>query len=334
MKLKPYIHGDGWIIADNADALDKLLPHKYEGYTTDPVINRINDHTLYQTDDGQWHLWACVGNTPVHYVFCHWQADTITQSPWRFTGRILRVDRNRGECQVVWKNADLMQSPFVVREKGQWCMVFGGYATGYDSDGTPTVDYDAMENQISLMISPDGYEWTRYDNGLEQSRLFAGPGAARDPCLIQIAGLWHIYYCGHRNRNRFDECIYVRTSRDLLHWSAERVVHFIDHDILKAGGNKYHTNESPFVVERSGYFYLFRSGGYLGDGGGSVSVFRSEDPLDFGVGEDPKKRYVCNVNFHAPEIVVDKEGNEYISRIFDPKRGSKIYLEKLSWIKA
>jgi hypothetical protein len=333
-KLKPVVQGDGWPIAPSAAALDKLLPHKYAGYPTDPLLNRINDHTIYQTDDGQWHLWACVGNTPVHYVFCHWQANELTQSPWRFTGRIIRLDRNRGECQVVWKNADMMQSPFVVKENGLWYMVFGGYATGYDSDGHATLDYDSMENQICLMTSPDGYGWTRYDNGLEQSRIFVGPGAARDPCLIKINGLWHIYYCGHRNRHRADEGIYVRTSSDLRAWSEARLTHFIDHDILKrerTNGAKHHTNESPFVVERSGYFYLFRSGGYLGDGGGSASVFRSEDPLDFGVNIDPKEKYVCNINCHAPEIVVDREGREYISKIYDPERGHGIFLEHLTW---
>ena len=286
MKRKPCIHGLGWPIATDASALDRLLPHKYTGYATDPLTNRINDHTIYQTDDGQWHLWACVGNTPVHYVFCHWQADAITQSPWRFTGRLLRVDRNRAECQVVWKNADMMQSPFVVKDNGTWFMVFGGYATGYDADGNPTVDYDAMENQICLMTSPDGYAWTRHDNGLEQSRLFVGPGATRDPCLARFNGLWHLHYTGHRNRDRMDECIYVRTSPDLKQWSEARIAHFVEHAILKAEPTalkQFHTNESPFVVKRDGWFYLFRSGGYRGDGGGTVSVWRSEDPLDFGV---------------------------------------------------
>lgn len=334
IKLKPVIRGEGWPIAPSAAHLDALLPHKYTDYATDPVPNRLNDHCFYQTPDGQWHLWACVCNTPVHHVFEHWQGESPTQSPWRFTGEILRCDRNRGESLVWWKNADFMQAPFIVRENGRWHMVFGGYAAGFNAAGEQTVSYNEMENQICLMTSDDGYHWTRYDNGFEQSRLFAGPGASRDPCLLKVGTQWLIYYTGHLNADAMQEGIFVRTSPDLLHWSEARLAHYIPHDVLRRKAKNqeaFHTNESPLVVERGGCFYLFRSGGYAGDGGGSVSVFRSENPFDFGINTEPLDKYVCNINFHAPEILVDRDGQEYISKIFDPRRGHGIYLAPLTW---
>lgn len=327
---RPVPAGRGWLIAPPPMELEDRLPQKYPR-RSDAVRNRPNDHTIFQTDDGRWHLWACLDDTPIHFCLAHWEADSLEQSPWTFTGDLIRCDRNAGEAQVVWKNGDFIQSPFYVRDGDRHYLFFGGYATGLDPAGNPTVEYAAMENQISLLVSEDGRHWERYDNGFEQSRVFTGPGAARDPMVLRDGDRWWIYYTGHRNRDIRDECIFVRQSTDLLHWSDPQVAHFIDHSALQAEGlDPWHTNESPFVVRRGDWYYLFRSGAGRPEGG-SVRVVASRDPLDFGTSGDGKERLVGFIDFHAPEIVVDSDGTEYISKIYDRDRGHGIYLERLEW---
>lgn len=327
---RPVPQGQGWSIAPPPMELEQRLPHKYPR-PGGAILNRPNDHTLFQLDDESWHLWACLDNSPVHFCFAHWEAASLEQSPWTFTGDLIRCDRNAGEAQVVWKDGDFMQSPCYVRDGGRHYMFFSGYATGLDADGNPTVDYAKMENQISLLVSENGRDWERFDNGLEQSRVFVGPGAVRDPMVLRDGDRWLIYYTGHRNQDVLDECIFVRESIDLLHWSDPLVAHFIDHDALKARGlDPWHTNESPFVVHRGNWYYLFRSGAGC-ERNGSVRVVASRDPLDFGRSGDGEDRLVGFVDFHAPEVVADREGNEYISKIYDADRGYGIYLERLKW---
>lgn len=267
-----------WMIAPTPD-LTGMLPALNEAL---PYLHEINDHTVFQDADGVWHLWACVRHTPVGRCLVNWRSDTLADSPWELTGQIIRCDRDAGESNVDWNGQEFLQSPYVVRHEGIWHMFYGGYDTGLSSCGRSTTDYAAAEKQICLMTSSDGRSWIRHKNSEGFSRVFYGPGATRDEFLIRINGLWHMYYTGHLNCNVHREAILCRTSSDLIHWSDWAVVHYADetHRIHKGC-------ESPVVVERGGYFYLFRSGGYVGDGNGSTSVFRSEDPLNFGNDGNP-----------------------------------------------
>ena len=58
-------------------------------------------------------------------------------------------------------------------------------------------------------------------------------------------------------------------------------------------------SECPFVLEKDGYFYLFRNIRY-----GTTSLnyqYASKNPLDFGVGSD--KLMVGSLSVAAPEII-------------------------------
>ncbi len=83
--------------------------------------------------------------------------------------------------------------------------------------------------------------------------------------------------------------------------------------------------ESPFVVRRGDYYYLFigprdgNKGPYVG-----TDVFRSKSPFEW--------RYedrVGHINSHAAEVVRDKDGNWYVSACGWGLGG--VYLAPLTW---
>ncbi len=323
IRLVPVIEDDWWEIGPEPDLRELGL----QPDPSDIQPNQPNDHHIFLDKTGKWHLWACVRETKVGRILCHWQADSIRQSPWTFTGEIIRADKSFGESQVEWKGQEFIQSPFIVEKNDTFRMIYGGYDSGIDADGNtinPALDYNNAEKQICLMESTDGLHWTRYTNENGYSRVFLGPGAARDPCLIKIKSTWYCYYCGHHNRDRTCGAIYVRTSKDLITWSDWEIAHYD-----KAHEGHKWVPESPCVVFRNGYYYLFRSHGELG----GTYVYRSENPKNFGHG-DVSGRFVRRFDdILANEIIVDKHGNEYITSITDGEKYG-IRMTYLKWIPA
>jgi hypothetical protein len=320
--MKPRMTGDWWMAAPRPHLSDRLpdLAQDLGDWAT-PKRNQPNDHTIYQSADGRWQLWACVRNTEVGRLLVNWSADCITDSPWRLTGQLIRADRTAGESMVDWRGQEFLQSPFVVRHQGTYYMFYGGYDTGTDAHGRPTTDYGEQEKQICLMTSPDGVHWTRHRDARGHSRLFAGPGAVRDPCVMRHGDCWYIYYAGHHDADRDRSALYVRTSTDLLTWS--------DWSVAQYDPGWQFIPESPFVVERGGWFYLFRTHGAEP----GTRVFRSADPLHF---EADEGQAVCRFpSVIAPEVVVGQDGREFISNICLPERPDMPYgirLRRLEWV--
>ena len=149
--------------------------------------------------------------------------------------------------------------------------------------------------------------------------LFYGPGPARDPCLIEINGLWHMYYSGGETGFREPNKIYVRTSKDLTTWSGSR-------EVCWGGSPGYHSSSSecPHVVRRDGSFYLFRTENYPS---GNTFVYRSEDPYDFGL--DTDRFLIGKIDAAAVEVVVDGD-KEYLSSNKDVWSG--VRLHRLRWV--
>lgn len=96
------------------------------------------------------------------------------------------------------------------------------------------------------------------------------------------------------------------------------------HQDARYGAGRWNT-ECPHVVYRDGYFYLFRTANYAR---AETVVFRSQDPCDFGIG-DARDKYVGSIAVAAPEIIVDAEGNEYISSNHDLAGGTRLC--RLRW---
>jgi predicted GH43/DUF377 family glycosyl hydrolase len=169
--------------------------------------------------------------------------------------------------------------------------------------------------------SRDGKTFARQLTADGTSGMF-GEGAGtntRDPMVIKIGSLYYIYYTAYPDDHGFD---FVRTSKDLLHWSEPTKVAYGG----SQGDGKY-SAECPFVYyqKSSGYYYLFRN--QLYGQNAKFSVYRSKDPMDFG--RDDDRYLVETMPFAAPELI-DFEGQTYIAVLLPNLKG--IQVAKLKWI--
>jgi hypothetical protein len=354
-RLRPVLEGDWWLIGASPD-LDQVLPraartepntadaarllaqaieHGIDEYYLEKLQaagaryasnrNEPVDHHIFRGPDGTWHLWGCVRRTSVGRVLYHWQVDELTQSPWTATGELIRCDPTAGECVDDFGGEEWIQSPYVVHSNDTYYMFYGGHSTGWDARGNrvsgSSRDFGMFDAvcQICLMTSPDGRSWTRHRNEQGYSRVFAGPGETRDPCLIKIDDVWHLYYAGYDGNPLRTGAVYVRTSTDLVNWSDHRMVH----RDASFGGPTW-IQECPHVVYRDGYYYLFVTEDYYE---AVTHVYRSENPLDFGI-EKRDERYLGVIACAAPEIYV-VGGREYLSSNHNPVLGTQMC--RLEW---
>ena len=127
-------------------------------------------------------------------------------------------------------------------------------------------------------------------HGIREENMVSREDGDRDFCVFWDARLGEYlmyYYCGAAAGPG------VRTSRDLLHWSEAATV-------LQAPPKDPHGyGESPFVLYRDGYYYLWVSGIDYSH----THVYISEDPFNFG---DAIANSIEEEPGHAPEIVSDK----------------------------
>ena len=334
MKLRPVLDGRWWFTAPNPDLTGRLNGDRERRTLFERGTylehNAPVDHHLFCDKSGTWHLWACVRATTVGRILYHWKSENLMRSPWEDTGEFIRSDPNFGECIDDWFGEEWLQSPYFVHSNDKYYMFYGGHRAGVDLNGRslePAGDSTEFETdesacQICLMTSNDGHAWRRHKNPDGTSRIFLGPGETRDPCVIEIDGLWHMYYAGYYDKSKPDEGagFVVRTSRDLVEWSEWRVVH---RDPQYGVGRT--EAECPLVVYRDGYFYLFRTVDYYQC---LTLVFRSEDPYDFGVG-DASGKLVGRLPCAAPEII-ETESGEFISSSHSPLFGEQMC--RLKWM--
>ena len=318
-RLRPTLASEFWLIGSAPD-----IPELYSPYLLDRP--EYVDHHLFRGPDGTWHLWGCIRGTATGRILYHWEGERLDKGPWRPTGESMRPDRSTGESIADWEGREWIQSPFVVKSDNLFYFFYGGHSTGFDRYGgaVPLGD-PRVECQICLMTSTDGRHWERHRDEHGQSRLFVGPGEARDPCVIRIEGAeatWHMYYAGHESGDPLRPGIYLRTSTDLIHWSDPCLVH---RDSRFSIGRW--THECPQVVQRGGCFYLFRTEDY---DHARTHVYWSEDPNDFGIDQTAGEKYLSLLPLAAPEVIVDEDGCEYVTSCHDLVNGVQIC--RLAWI--
>ncbi|MFC9399034.1 family 43 glycosylhydrolase [Streptomyces sp. NPDC057027] len=213
----------------------------------------LNDHTLIRAQ-GRWHLFSIVGSSAprgevpdssAETSFAHASAPT-PQGPWTPHPDALTVAPSYFGEEHLW-------APHVVEAGGRFWMF---YAAGGTSGAA-----------VNLATSTDLFTWTREPSG----PLFRGI-AARDPMVLRVGGEWVMYYTELSGPGGHHVVAY-RRSADLVRWS-EPGVAFTD----ASTNTTVSVTESPYVVERDGWYYLFIGprNGYAG-----TDVLASRDPFRF-----------------------------------------------------
>lgn len=265
----------------------------------DPGTRYLNDHTVIKGHDGLWHMFAITGNNPApgtwpdpsrEDFFAHATAPALT-GPWTTRPHVMHVDPGYHGEDHVW-------APHVISHDGTYYMF---YAAGVGANAA-----------INLATSTDLYTWTRLPSG----PLFRDGLEARDPMVIRIGTQWVMYYCATERADGGRHVVAYRTSSDLIRWSGRQIA-YIDPTHV---GNAPSNTESPFVVQRNGWYYLFIGprGGYTG-----TDVFRSQDPFRFNLAD-----WAGHVPSHAAEVVPDGTA-WWVTHAGWWQRG--LYIGRLNW---
>ena len=290
----PRIDGEWWQVAGNPDLGEFTSPKQ------EPV-----DFGVWQAADSTWQLWSCIrktncgGNTRLFYG---WEGQKLTDKNWKPLGIVMQADPKYGE------SPGGLQAPHVIRHDGLYYMFYGDW------------------NNVCLATSKDGKTFTRQIHESGMTGMFSeGAGEhARDAMVLKVGDKFHCYYTAHSTRSpkkNHRGVNYCRISSDLRHWGKSRVV---------AEGSAYgkgpYCAECPHVVFHpdSKAYYLFNTQRYGLKN--HTTVFRSDDPLSFGINDSGKE--VTTMAVAAPEIVLH-EGQYYIASLLPSLKG--IQIAKLKW---
>ena len=171
----PAIEGLPWHITGYPDLGELANSDEHE----------VVDHAIWQSSDGKWQCWACVRKTRIGRLLFGWEGDSLEQTDWKPTGVAMRVEQRYGESVNDWLGEEFIQAPYVIQHNGLHWMFYGGHNT------------ELGQCQICLATSTDGRRFERVPNKQGYSRIFVGPGEARDPMVIRIGDQWVCYYTGH-----------------------------------------------------------------------------------------------------------------------------------------
>lgn len=255
-----------------------------------------NDHTLIRNvTTGTWHVFAITHAEPANPLdeknFGHATAPS-PRGPWTKQPFALTASPAAGESHI-W-------APHVIHHNGLYYM--------YYAAGTP----DHTAYRMHLATSTDLFTWTRS----AANPLFTDGFDARDPMVIRIGNQWVMYYTANRTRQGGNHQVAYRTSSDLVHWSGKRVA--FEHPNSGTYGGP---TESPFVVMRNGWWYLFIC---CDPGYKDTRVYRSHDPFTFTVAN-----LAGRINAHAAEVVTEPDGTTWVTSAGWGQGG--LHLAPLHW---
>jgi arabinan endo-1,5-alpha-L-arabinosidase len=257
----------------------------------------INDHCFIRGKDGTWHLFGITRQEPARPLeednLAHATSPKLTQFPWKKQAFALSVMSDPWKEEHLW-------APYVVYHDKKYYMY---YCAG---------DKDGSKYKIHLATSKDLWKWERHP----ANPMVVDGFDARDPFVTRIGKKWVMYYTANSKPEGGNHVVAYRTSDDLVKWG-ERNIAFTDPSVGRGGG----PTESPFVVKRGEYYYLFIGprGGYVG-----TDVFQSKDPFHF-----PIENLVGHIESHAAEVIRDVDGKWYVSHCGWGRGG--VYLAPLYW---
>lgn len=244
------------------------------------------DFALTKDRLGRWH---CIGNEHTKgngYMLHHHVSDGLT-GPYR------RIDSS------AWNR--------VILAGHEERRLYGPYVVD-DRNGTPHMFYAQINSNARASSSGSTYAsirflttndprfeiWTPSDPLRSNANVVVEESGDRDPMVLwdEAKSTYFLYYCvGHGWKEPPEKCtLRVRTSPDMKNWSEPKT--------LMAPPPGYQNCESSFVLKKDGLYYLWVSGFDWG----RVSLYISEDPLNFG---DPVGSRIMEINGHTPEVVFD-----------------------------
>ncbi|HEX2134076.1 MAG TPA: FG-GAP-like repeat-containing protein [Actinophytocola sp.] len=239
-----------------------------------------NDHTLVRdVRTGTWHVYAITHAEPANPLdeknFGHATAPT-PNGPWTKQPFALTADPAAGESHI-W-------APHVIHHDGVYYMFYAA--------GTP----DHAAYRMHLATSTDLFTWTRSP----ANPLFTDGFDARDPMVTRIGTQWVMYYTANSTPTGGNHQVAYRTSTNLTDWSAKRVA--FQHPAVGTFGGP---TESPFVLWRGGWWYLFVC---CDPGYKDTRVYRSRDPFHFSVND-----LAGRIDAHASEVVTEPNGATWVT---------------------
>lgn len=265
-----------------------------------PDLGRFNSETIEPMDfsiwraaDGNWQLGACVRGTACGgrgRLLFRWESPSLEAANWSECGVLMLAEPAFGE------KAGGLQAPYVIGHDGRYYMLYGDWTN------------------ICLAISEDGKTFARHlSDG--RSALFdeGGKNFTRDPMVARYGSEFFLYYTAVIAGVG---AIFCRTSANLIDWSESQVV-----SRGGAGGSGPADAECAFGYRRDGAYYLLR---WHSDG--DTSIYRSDDPLNFGVDSDAMR--VATLPVEVARII-EGEGRSYLTSLRPDLRG--IRLAHLEW---
>jgi hypothetical protein len=288
-----------------------------------------SDFTFIKDKKGRWHTMGCFGIEPDGvgngwaisdgYSMFHAVGSSLDQ-PMKLLPKIYP--------QIKTPKQAIMWAPGAIWNKDSttaYMYYFHHYGWEWEGE-VAKAQILPQEGCARLLVSnsDDLETWKPYDGGeLEEQNMIFREIDDRDFCVFwdERIGKYLLYYCSSLSSGSK-----VRTSDDLIHWSAPKTI------LTEPAGDPHGYSESPFVLYRDGYYYLWVSGIDYSH----TSLYISEDPFNFG---DAITSKIEDTPGHAPEIVSEK-GVDYMACSMVSTYPSKfpsdhdlegIYIQKLKW---
>ncbi len=256
----------------------------------------INDHTIYRSHDGKWHLLGITafgeGDYSREFYFAHGVSDTFPPPP----GKMM------AELDPVADHGRLAWAPHVIREDR--------YYLWYSP------------HRCYISDSRDGRRWESRD---ELSFLPHNP-QFRDPMVLKVAdGQW-LMYC--TARDGYYSSVDIYQSFDLRRWQYIRSALSMGYGAELAGAQA--STESPFVLKHRNRYYLsftYNNGSFFWnplllslkiwpgkESYNTTMIFTSANPYSFGSyhGRKRPSALTAVIQAHAPEYVFHN-GRWYIT---------------------
>lgn len=298
-------------MVEQASGLLKVLAtgkDPFENMFAEPGSYTV-DHALIKKD-GLTHLFYIRGiaatNWPEYPLFNFGHAVSRDLKNWEIQKPVLQCPLTGWDQYQVW-------APHIIEHKGLYYMYYAG-------------ENHNVSQAICLATSPDLYNWKRY---VENPVITTGTWGiwdssrwsdCRDPVILKDGENFYCYYTAVRKNpenGQPESSLGISSSTDLLHWK--------DEGFIRLAQSLGTPPESPFVLKRSGTYYLF----YTNYKYGTVYL-TSKDPVK-GWTELPAEKMILMSGISASEIYEDN-GKWYMSYISHQKNGLHFFeIKELVW---